>query len=108
MAKHLGSLGFCGSYVFWCRVGLKLFLGLSRAKGDEYTKFGVLLRSFATFSGLIEFPCKVTALLQKSFTRRLRKGLGGRQDFQLPQLILQINRVVHFLLTEAVTNNYLG
>jgi hypothetical protein len=61
MTKHLGSLGFYGSYAFRWRVGLKLFLGISRATGDETTKFGVSLRSFATFSSLIEFSRDITS-----------------------------------------------
>jgi hypothetical protein len=45
---------------FQCRIGLKLFLRVPRAMGDETTKFGIFLRSFATFSGLIKFPRDVT------------------------------------------------
>jgi hypothetical protein len=60
MTKHLGTQGFCGSYVFRCRIGLKLFLKLARAMDEGTTKFGIFLRWFGTFSGLIEFLRDVT------------------------------------------------
>jgi hypothetical protein len=43
MTKHLGSQDFCGSYVFHCHIGLKLFLRLARATGEGSTKFGIFL-----------------------------------------------------------------
>jgi hypothetical protein len=56
VTKQLGSQDFFGSYAFWCHIGLKRFLGLARATGEENTKFGIFLRLFGSFSGLIEFP----------------------------------------------------
>ena len=40
-AIHLGYQGFCGSYAFWCCIGLKLFLRLARATCEGNTKFGI-------------------------------------------------------------------
>ena len=56
MTIHIGYQGFCGSYAFRCRIGLKIILRLARAMCEGNTKFGIFQRWFATFSGLIEFP----------------------------------------------------
>ena len=60
MTIHKGYQGFCGSYVFRCRIGLKLFLRLAHATGEETTKFGIFLRWFGTFCCLIEFSHDVS------------------------------------------------
>jgi hypothetical protein len=45
---------------------------------------------------------------KKSFPRHFEMGLGGGQKFQPPRLMPQINQGGCFLLTEAVTKNYLA
>jgi hypothetical protein len=46
--------------------------------------------------------------IKKSFARRFRMGLESGHAFQPPQLMPQINRGGHFLLTEAITVNRLA
>ena len=41
MTIHIGYQGFCGSYAFRCRIGLKLFLRLALATCEGNTKFGI-------------------------------------------------------------------
>ena len=41
MTMHIGYQGFCGSYTFRCRIGLKLFLWLARAMCEGNKKFGI-------------------------------------------------------------------
>ena len=45
---------------------------------------------------------------RKTFARRLKKELGGRQTIQPSRLMPGINRGGHFLLTEVVTINRLA
>ena len=49
MTVHISYQGFCGSYTFRCRIGLKLFLRLAHATCEGTTKFGIFRRRFATF-----------------------------------------------------------
>ena len=43
MTKHVGFQGFCGSYAFQCRIGLKLFLGLHVPWVNEPPSLGFFL-----------------------------------------------------------------
>ena len=50
----------------------------------------------------------VTHTTKKTFTATFKNSLGGGHVKKPPRLMPAINRGGHFLLTKAVTKNYLG
>ena len=60
MTIHIGYQGFCGSYTFWCRIGLKIILRLARDTGEGNTKFGIFQRWFALMCIAVIELCQST------------------------------------------------
>ena len=58
-------------------------------------------------SAMAQLACSLH-YYKKKLNVIFKKTLGGRQKFQPPRLMPQINRGGHFLLTEAVTKNRLA
>ena len=75
MTKHLGSQGFCGSYAFWCCIGLKLFLRLARARKHQGLDFPEMVCYFLRFNWISARRDHLIISWTESTHKKIRNGV---------------------------------